>query len=141
MVCMFEMIKKLITLLVLIGLVYMWYRIIDPMGAQNLVARVQSWFADDVVHTGTVVPPVIVQEPIVLETGTQDMTWVSSSWQHTGDVTVVQTIPSTTVSTLPSSHTGQASIPSKPSKPKPDSSSLSDQDMKDLQHLLNAIVE
>ena len=50
-----HMIRKLITLIVLVGLVYMGYRIVDPIGAQALLVRVQSWFADDA-------EPVLVQE-------------------------------------------------------------------------------
>ncbi len=33
----------------------MGYRIVDPVGAQALLVRVQSWFADDV-------EPIIVQQ-------------------------------------------------------------------------------
>lgn len=143
MLCVLEMIRKLITLLVLIGLVYMWYRIIDPVWAQVLVTRIQSLFAKDLVDTWSVISPVVVHEPSVIQqTDSQAITRDQlPSGDHKDDITVVQSIPSTTVSTLPTSYTWQKTTPSKTTPTKSSSSSLSDQDMRDLQHLLNAIVE
>lgn len=116
----------------------MGYRIVDPVGAQALLVRVQSWFADDVE------PIIVQQDPIDVTVST----WVvSHTWFVDSGTEQIVVIPMSTGVQTNTSHiaTGKSVVtPSIPTKatPRPQNqSALSDQDMKDLQRLLNAIVE
>lgn len=52
------MIRRIIRLLIILGLAYGIYRWIDPMGAEALVATIQSYFDKE-----KELEPVIEQEP------------------------------------------------------------------------------
>lgn len=152
------MIRRVIRLLIVLGLAYGIYRLIDPVGAQELVANIQSYFdrekqeevlveenADDVVvtqeipetntapiYTGTINTGSLVELDYVLSESLQK-TW-SESTGTVQDTTQQDTTPASTPTASQTTTTTKTT-------PSISSKSLSKQDEADMKAFLNAIVE
>lgn len=153
-----SMIRRIVWLLIILGLAYGIYRWIDPMGAEALVTRIQSYFdkekeSEEVVKQEPEEAVVVQQEPIEEVTTAPVYTWklntgslveldyvlsgsTQTTWStQTGSVTTWTTSSTpTTINTIPKTTTTSAPKPT-PKK------SLSNQDKADMKAFLNAIVE
>lgn len=152
------MIRRIVWLLIILGLAYGIYRWIDPMGAEALVTRIQSYFdkekeSEEVIKQEPEEAVVVQQEPIEEVTTAPVYTWklntgslveldyvlsgsTQTTWStQTGSVTTWTTSSTpTTINTTPKTTTTSAPKPT-PKK------SLSNQDKADMKAFLNAIVE
>lgn len=155
------MIRKIIWLFIILGLTYSIYRAIDPVGAADLVARIQSYFdkekePEQVVKQEPEETIVTEEEPIkrvstapvytwTLQTGSSvELDYVLSESiqitqsQQTGSTTTWTTSIAPTTSSAVTITTTQTTTPT--FKPTP-RKSLSKQDEADMKAFLNAIVE
>ncbi len=159
------MIRRIIRLLIVLGLAYGVYRWIDPMGAEELINNIQSYFdkedqeSEQIVEQEPEETIVIEEESIEEGTTAPVYTWVlntgssveldyvlsgstqTTGSQQTGSLTTWTTssTPSTsTTNTSPSTTTTSTSPTPPKTTPK---KSLSNQDEADMRAFLNAIVE
>lgn len=151
------MIRRIIRLLIILGLAYGIYRWIDPVGAEALVATIQSYFdkekeselvieqeSQDAIVTEEDLSEEVVKAPVY--TGAID-TWSSVELDYVLSESTQTTWSQSTTTTTPTvqSTTTTTATQSTPPAPKPTTTtskkSLSSQDEADMKAFLNAIVE
>jgi len=68
------MIRRIIWLLIILGLTYGIYRVIDPVGANELVARIQSYFDKEDKNSEEIIEPEPEEIFTIEEESTQEVT-------------------------------------------------------------------
>lgn len=146
------MIRKIIWLLIILGLAYSIYRWIDPMGAEELVTRIQSYFdkekQEDVLVQDDPEPisieeiPEVTKAPVytgTINTGSSvELDYVlSESPQATGSQSAGTVAPASQPTTTISQPTTTKPKTTTTSSKK----SLSAQDEADMEAFLNAIIQ
>lgn len=156
-----SMIRRIIWLLIILWLAYSIYRWIDPVGAEELVTRIQSYFdkeeSQEIIEQEQEEPVIEPESPeqttTPIYTGTLDtgslveleyvLSWSVQTWSVQDDIVITPTTSSSSTTSSPSTSTSTSSSPtpstqtSKPTSKK----SLSQQDEADMKAFLNAIVE
>lgn len=150
------MIRKIIWLLIILGLAYSIYRWIDPMGAEELVTRIQSYFdkekQDDVLVQDDSEPISIEEIPEVTIIPEETKAPIYTGTINTGSSVELDYVLSESPQTTGSQSTGTIVTTAQPTTTQPTTTkpkttttsskkSLSTQDEADMKAFLNAIVE
>jgi hypothetical protein len=150
------MIRRILWLLIIMGLAYGIYYRIDPIWAEDFVARIQTYFADDrpvqqeLEEDSDSITGWITYEDDKVQRENIVYTWVIDTWSSVELDYVLNTTSASTGSEViitgsDIAITGSSNVSTvedKLKKPKPSSKqSLSNQDKEDLRMLLDAIVE